>query len=118
MRKIVLVVDDDPLFIDLVRDVLAVHDIDILSAPQGIAALALLKTVFPSLIVSDFEMPQMNGIVFHSQLQQDNKTKEIPFVFMTGSSDIALTEYTKRHNIQLFTKNNLVTELLRLLDIS
>jgi len=114
MRKTILVVDDDLLYLDLVRDVMAVQEIEILSALSAPAGLAILKTSSPSLIVSDFEMPDIDGIEFHSELQRYQKTRGIPFVFMTGSSDSRLLAYAKEHNIRMFSKNNLVNELIRL----
>ena len=114
MRKTTLVVDDDPLYLDLVRDVLAVQEIEALSALSVAEALTLLKTASPTFIVSDFEMPDMDGLAFHEHLQQHQKTKDIPFVFMTGSSDTRLLEYVRQHNISMFSKNNLVKELIRL----
>lgn len=114
MRKQILVVDDDPLYVDLARDVLAVQDIDVVSALDGTAALDLLKTFAPLMIVSDFEMPGMNGMEFHSRLQHDEATRNIRFVFMTGSVDKTITQYCRTHNIQVFSKNNLVSDLIRL----
>ena len=116
MRKQLLVVDDDPLFIDFVKEVLAVEEIDVISAPNGRAALSILKTAQPSFIVSDLEMPEMNGIELHSRLSGDLETKDIPFFFMTGSSDQAMMQYAKEHGIGLFFKSNLVSELLKLIN--
>jgi CheY-like chemotaxis protein len=114
MRKKILVVDDDPLYLELVSDVFAIHDIDVLSAPNGNEALTLLNTFHPVLIVSDFDMPGMSGMELHSKLLQNGNTNITPFVFMTGSADQTLSEYTKRHGLRLFNKNNIVSELFRL----
>ena len=114
MQKQVLVVDDDPLYLDLVRDVFDAQGIEVITATSCSAALSLLRTRTPSLIVSDFDMPVMNGMEFHSQLLKDPKTKDIPFVFMTGSALEILSQYTKKHGLRLFNKNNLVNELLLL----
>jgi len=116
MRKQILVVDDDPLYHDLVRDVFDAQEIDVFAASDGSAALFLLRTHNPSLIISDFDMPGMNGMEFHSHLLKDRKTEHIPFVFMTGSSDESLSQYTKRYGLRLFDKSNLVGELMRLSD--
>ncbi|HCV43886.1 MAG TPA: hypothetical protein DGH68_10420 [Bacteroidetes bacterium] len=116
MQKKILVVDDDPLYLDLVRDVFAGQDIEIVSATTGAEALSLLKTQVPSLIISDFEMPGINGIEFHSQLQKEERSRDIPFVFMTGSADQSLTRYVQQLKIRVFSKNNLTHELFRLLN--
>jgi CheY-like chemotaxis protein len=114
MRKQILFVDDDPLFIDLANDVLAVQDIEVVAALDGTVALDLLKNFTPQMIVSDFEMPGMNGVELHSRLQQNEMTRNIRFVFMTGSSDRTFSQYARSHNIRVFSKNNLVSDLVRL----
>lgn len=116
MRKQLLIVDDDPLFVDFVKEVLTVEEIDVISAPNGRAALSLVDVTPPSFILSDFEMPEMNGLELHAHLCEDEKTRHIPFYFMTGSSDQTLVRYAREHSIRLFYKGNLVSELLRLLD--
>ena len=58
MRKQLLIVDDDPLFVDFVKEVLTVEEIDVISAPNGRAALSLVDVTPPSFILSDFEMPK------------------------------------------------------------
>lgn len=114
MQKKILVVDDDPLYLELVKDVFVAQDIEIFVAPNGVGALTLLKTLRPSMIISDFDMPEMNGVELHARLSHDQKTKAIPFVFMTGSADITLHRYAREHGLGLFNKNNLVKELLLL----
>jgi len=116
IRKQVLIVDDDPLFIDLAKDIFAVEDIAVISASHATGALSTLKAVHPSLIVSDFDMPGMKGMEFHAHLLLDQSTKDIPFVFMTGSADQALMQYANRFHIRLFSKNNLVKDLIGLMN--
>ncbi len=114
MRKQILVVDDDPLYVDLVRDILAVQDIEVVSALNGTAAFDLLKTFTPLMIVSDFEMPGMNGMEFHARLQLDEATRSIPFIFMRGSAERTIMQYCRARNVRVFSKTNLVSDLIRL----
>lgn len=116
MRKKLLVVDDDPLFIDFVKEILAVEEIDVISAPNGRVALSLIKAAQPAFIVSDLDMPEMNGMELHAHLAKDQETKRIPFFFMTGSSDQSLIQYAKDHGVSLFYKSNLVSEWIKLLE--
>ena len=116
MQKQVLVVDDDPLFLDLVTDMFAIEEVEVIPALDATDALSVLKVARPSFIVSDFEMPGMNGIEFHSHLLRDQGTKNIPFCFMTGTSDQVLMEYTEQHHLRLLSKNNLVRGLIGLLN--
>lgn len=68
MRKQILVVDDDPRYLELVKDVLEIKEIDVVSAPNGGAAITILKTFHPSLIISDFDMPGVSGLELHTIL--------------------------------------------------
>ena len=117
MRKQLLVIDDDPLFIDFAGEVLATGAIDVISAPNGKAALPLIARALPSFIISDFEMPEMNGVELHAHLAGDPRTRDIPFFFITGSSNDALLQYAAEHGIRVFSKYNLVSELKALLDL-
>ncbi len=115
MPKTILVVDDDPLYLDLVSDIFAAQEIEVITASNGAVALSTLTTATPSLIISDFDMPEMNGSELHSRVLENPKTKDIPFVFMTGSiTDHALEQHIREHTIPVFSKANLVSELLRI----
>lgn len=64
--KTVLVVDDEPDILDLMRIFLqdVLPDVDVLTAPSAAQGLDLLRTARVDLVVSDFRMPGMDGIEF------------------------------------------------------
>jgi CheY-like chemotaxis protein len=83
----VLVVDDNPLIRDLV--VRSLQPIcDVVAAEDG--GDALLKAVDdpPSLIVSDYRMPGLDGRQLYDKLRGREATRHIPFIFMASRSDI------------------------------
>jgi CheY-like chemotaxis protein len=61
MGKTILLVDDNLLFIDIEKDFLQYTHLDILTAKNGIDALALIKSERPNLVFMDLEMPMMDG---------------------------------------------------------
>jgi len=61
----ILVIDDDPLQLLLIENILSGNDFQIISQNSGQQGLNLLKENGPvSVIFSDFQMPEMNGLEF------------------------------------------------------
>jgi len=51
----------------------------------------------------------------HERILADEKLKDIPFVFLTGSTDSRVARYVREKNIRLISKSNLINELLSLI---
>ncbi len=66
----VLVVEDDPDTADFLSALLATEQIDHATAATGEAALALAAEFHPTAVITDFEMPGMNGIELMAALKQ------------------------------------------------
>lgn len=113
MQKKILVVDDDPLFIELIGDLLRRQQYEVVTASNGKEALEILARQFVGAILSDFEMPAMNGIAFHAQVSSDERLKHIPFILITGSGDQKILEYVEANpSITLIKKIDLISELI------
>jgi len=82
----VLVVDDDPLILKMIKEQLH-DDYDVGTAINGPVALKFLSNRSTNLILLDYEMPRMSGPEFLDQLREDPNTANIPVVFMTGVND-------------------------------
>ena len=80
----ILVVDDEPLVLDLLIDVLedAGHKVD--TAANGNEACRKLRVRGYDLVISDIRMPQMNGIDFYRNLRTLRPELEHRIVFITG----------------------------------
>lgn len=57
------------------------------SATNGEDALRMIEDSLPDLIVSDIMMPKMDGFALLNLLRRDERTKTIPFIFLTAKSD-------------------------------
>jgi CheY-like chemotaxis protein len=112
MRTTILVVDDEPSFRELIVELLSTKDYQTISAHDGSIALTLLKTLHVDIIISDIEMPVMDGIAFHASLQQDPKKKFIPFVFLTGSDDPKYFHYVDQHPPAIFLRKEHIMDNL------
>lgn len=84
MKK-VLVIDDMPEVRHLLADVLHQGGYDVIGAGNGLAAIGLLKTDTPDLIVVDVDMPEINGITFLGALRCNPYFHDTPLIVLTGA---------------------------------
>ncbi len=82
-KKHILIVDDDPLMLKLIREHL--HEkYEVATANSGKTALKFLEKKKTDLILLDYEMPVEDGPSVLKKLHADDATKNIPVVFLTG----------------------------------
>jgi putative two-component system response regulator len=86
----VLVVDDSKTIRNLVKKGLEKAGFQVLTAEDGEAALGLMRLSPPDLILSDIDMPRMNGIDFCKAVHADPASSAIPFVIMSANNDRAI----------------------------
>lgn len=85
MGKKILVVDDEQRIVDLLYKFLSKEGFTVSTATDGEGCLKLAKVLIPDLIVLDVNMPGMDGGDVVNKLLEDEKTKRIPVIFLTGS---------------------------------
>ena len=83
-RERVLVVDDSPAQRHYVADCLARQGFEVTTAEDGLVALAKAQQVKPALVVSDYEMPNMNGFELVHALRRDPALRQIPVIMLTA----------------------------------
>ncbi len=82
--KSLLLVDDDPNLILLVKDYLIYRGYDVRTADNGREALEILEKQIPDLIICDVMMPEMDGYALVEKVRQDPRTNWIPFMFLSA----------------------------------
>jgi CheY-like chemotaxis protein len=82
----VLVIDDDPLAIELVEAVLQPAGYMILKAVHGEAGIALAQQEIPSLIILDLLMPGVDGFAVVDRLRAEPATASIPIIILTAKT--------------------------------
>lgn len=90
MEKI-LIVDDSILEIKILADILQ-DRYDILACRSGIDGLEVAYQEDPALILLDIIMPEADGFEILERLKENEKTKDIPVIFLTGLEDVATEE--------------------------
>ncbi len=82
-RSRVMVVDDSPLTRDLLASLLSTIGYDVVSVESGSRALALLKTQPIELVVTDLEMPGMDGFTLTRAIKDDQALRGIPVLMVS-----------------------------------
>jgi DNA-binding response OmpR family regulator len=93
LRPLVLIADDDPDILALVRFRLERDGYEVLSAPDGETALDLALARTPDLALLDVMMPRLDGYEVTRRLRQHGPTREIPIILLTArvqEPDVAL----------------------------
>ena len=88
MEKI-LVVEDDKITRRLIKEILSRGGYEVIEGEDGSQALELFKKEKPDLIITDYQMPVMNGLRLLSEVRGINPA--VPVIMLTGFGDIALT---------------------------
>ena len=84
MPLVALVVDDSMLIRHTVCRFLEERGFEVESATNGREALDMLQAVHPDLIITDMQMPQMDGTQFITVLKSKQETAGIPIVVLSG----------------------------------
>ena len=84
----ILVVDDEPMNIDLLEAMLADEKFDVISASNGSEALEKATALFPDLILLDIMMPGMDGYQVTRKLKDSTTTRHIPIVLVTALNGV------------------------------
>jgi two-component system OmpR family response regulator len=82
--KTILVVDDEPKIVKLVRDYLERAGFGVRVASDGKSALSLARTEKPDLVILDLGLPQMDGLDVTRELRL---VSNVPVIMLTGRSD-------------------------------
>ena len=82
----ILLVDDDPDILDAITMILESQGYDVVTARDGIEALANLKAEKPNLMILDLLMPKMDGFAVCKELQDPrwSKYKNMPILMLTS----------------------------------
>jgi two-component system cell cycle response regulator len=84
MTAKILVVDDDPDMLRLVGLMLARRGWQVITAPNGVAALELARREPPDLILLDLMMPGMSGYEVCEDIRADWGLKDVPIIILTA----------------------------------
>lgn len=87
MLKKILVVDDEPDLLDTIEEALVVAGYEVIRAKDGRQAWEVLSNSSPSVILSDYRMPRMNGCELFELVRNSLKNRNMPFIFMSSNPE-------------------------------
>ncbi len=82
----VLVVDDNAILLRTVKDMLS-DNYQVSIAVSGAQAFMAIEKNMPDIIILDYEMPIVDGEEVFRLLRDDEKSRDIPVIFLTASAD-------------------------------
>jgi DNA-binding response OmpR family regulator len=82
----VLVVDDDPVILELLRVNFEMEGYEVLRASDGEQGLAKARDEAPDVVLCDIMMPRLDGIELVTRLRRDPRTAELPIVLLSAKA--------------------------------
>ncbi|MFP5318541.1 MAG: response regulator transcription factor [Acidimicrobiia bacterium] len=89
MAPKVLVIDDDPVIVELLRVNFEIEGFEVVVAADGPEGLARAAGAKPDVILSDIMMPRMDGLQVVTQLKKGAATRHIPVILLSAKAQNA-----------------------------
>jgi signal transduction histidine kinase len=86
-KPLILIVDDTPVNIKILGKIVHSQNYRIAVAQSGKEALKIVAQTYPDLILLDIMMPEMDGYEVCRRLKSDEKTNDIPIIFISAKAD-------------------------------
>lgn len=91
MKKILLV-DDQPMLVDMLREFLNIEGYDVTTHTDGLTALKQMLDLRPDLVVTDFSMPGMNGGALLTAMRENAYLSDTPVLVLSGRPEHEISE--------------------------
>ena len=120
-KSTIMVVDDDPELVEIVRAILEQREFNVMCAYSGAQALAGLEKQKPDLIFLDIMMPEMDGLEVLRRLKAAPETSSIPVILLTALNEYEDSETGYKMGADYyiakpFTKTQMMTAIDHLLN--
>lgn len=119
--KVILIVDDCPDLRDLVKETIeSILSYDVLEAEDGLEALKVIKQNRIDCIISDWNMPVMDGLSLLKKIRAEARYRDMPFMMLTGemsrgSVEAAISSGVNDFLIKPFSTDSLCEKVDKLL---
>jgi two-component system chemotaxis response regulator CheY len=113
----ILIVDDSLPMRAVIKKTIKLSGFDVgqvHEAPDGVEALKILKSEWMDLVLSDYNMPNMNGLELIREMQKDDVLKEIPVVMITTEGSEQRVEEFMTKGAKDYIKKPFTPEEIRL----
>ena len=86
MSSKILVIDDDPSLVHLMKTNLEEQGYRVIAGYDGQAAIQMARIELPDLIILDVNMPNSNGIIAAEAIRKSPESKDIPIILLSGET--------------------------------
>ena len=112
-NKQLLIVDDDPMQLKLMEEIFANYPVSVTTTTDASKVVALLKQNHFDLVLSDIQMPKMDGFELVEKIKQDTSIREIPVIALTGKRDLIQEDFIRKGFITFHPKPIQLDKLLQ-----
>jgi two-component system, chemotaxis family, chemotaxis protein CheY len=84
MKKVILIADDSPTIRKFVTVALSVKGFEIIACADGMEAMEVLPTQKIDLVITDLNMPNVDGYELISSIRQNNEYRELPIIVLSS----------------------------------
>lgn len=91
MKKILLV-DDQPMLVDMLSEILRMEGYDVTTHTDGLTALRQMLDLRPDLVITDFSMPGMHGGALLTAMRENAYLCETPVLVLSGRPEHEISE--------------------------
>jgi DNA-binding response OmpR family regulator len=123
MQRCIVVADDDPIIINLVKLRLGLARFNVVGTNDAIAAMAMVRAQEPVAVILDVQMPGGGGLSALSKIKSDPQMSKLPVMMLTGERSAetvmqAMTGGADDYMVKPFDPDTLLERLSRLVKSS
>ena len=111
-KKIVFIVEDNDAYRILIGRMLEQRGFSVLMFRNGLKALEMIQYIIPSIILSDIEMPGMDGFMLYEKINELYPNASIPFQYISSTSKIDVIERANVLSVHKMVKKPVQAEEL------
>ena len=112
MAKKILIVDDEPDIVDLLKIRIGSANYGIVTAEDGQDALEKIEQDIPDLLVLDIMMPKIDGYTLFKMLRTSPKYKHIPIIILTASVELEDVRKCIKEGVEAYLRKPYKPEVL------
>jgi len=101
-KKVVMVVDDSITMRRVATKLLSRNNYDVVTAKDGVDALAQLEGVNPDVMLLDIEMPRMDGFELALHMKNEANYRDIPIIMITSRTGTKHREHAKKIGVDKY----------------
>jgi len=112
MKKKILLVEDTVEALDNLRDLLTMEGFEVITATNGEDAMYKFYMYIPDIIITDLEMPKMDGFAFIEKIKKTDNLKSIPVIVFSANATAESERRSLQSGAAMFLKKPCPTETL------